>query len=140
MNYTKFSNTYIYPMVRFSSSKPDFNNDWSNWSGGQEVLFYDDVVFVALGMDDFSNHNIEISFLSDSLKFNSNESISNIDSLLEDKICLHQGKLFLKEKILDVGEDFDEFEIFCGKTDINIEIFGTKDATQRFELVCILEK
>lgn len=128
-------------MIRFSSSVPDFDNDWSAWKETQEILAYEDAVFIALGMNDFSDYDINVHVFSNSIPLtNFNDSYSNFEGRIKNKVCLYEGTLFLGDRILDIGEEFDDFLIPTKTQNIYIKIYGDSQSENRLELVCLIEE
>lgn len=141
MNYTKYENRYIYPMIRFSSSVPNFDNDWSAWKENQEILAYEDAIFIALGMNDFSDYDINVHVFSNSIPLtNFNNSYPDLGEKIKNKVCLYEGTLFLEDKILDIGEEFDDFSIPTKNQNIYIKIYGDSQSENRLELICLIEE
>lgn len=134
MKSKEFSIYCSFPSIRFSSSDPDPNNDWSDWKENDSYLYYDDILFVALE-EGYYDTMIKIVINSDILDMPDGNCLLINDDVLKSFTLIASKEINLNDdKILDFGDDFETNQLLSTKEIINLKIYQADN----FEFIVLI--
>lgn len=130
---------FVDPLLSLSSLNPDTNNDWADWRDeNQQVLAYNDIVWVALDDKKYFEKEYTIYFASTSIKLDNTMSEVEFTELKNTAKEVWKGDIDLPEEMLLVGETSSGgYRIPVGTKSVMLQIFTKFNAKLPYFLIII---